>query len=484
MSMEESKLINNELKVISCTLSQLLNSANVALPNSKIYGQLTIPEYQRPYVWQEKQINRLIDDLLEYDLKKENDSPLYYLGSIILHKDGDSLKIIDGQQRITTALLIQKIKDSTKKSGIKYSSTTSIKKIEDNLSYLKSIRDRKIFEYREHNVFSKINLDNINITLVITTTEDLAYTFFETQNTGGIRLSGSDVLKAHHLRAISNRKTVNYQARKWESKESKNVEKIIQQLTKIRFWDKRKWRKYPFYRDIRGIKEVIIDEYTQNTGNNNDDVSYHYSAVKNDNGRLLQMHESSFKMLKQPLSNGNNTLDYINDYVELYNILFKQDCDRRVDDDFYVFRNKLLHGKDGTVFLKELFEVSIISYVSRFGYHRLFEASLWLYRSIYTLRVTSSRNVREDSAFKFVYDNQFIDNILEVFTPDELFLFLKKFTYKFNVDNLDTSKAKGKHISSLNGYFGEKFDAENIKKAPDTFDDILFKIITEKITKK
>lgn len=38
------------------------------------------------------------------------------------------------------------------------------------------------------------------------------------------------------------------------------------------------------------------------------------------------------------------------------------------------------------------------------------------------------RNVREDSIFKFVYDNQFIDNILEVYTTAELFNYLKKFS--------------------------------------------------------
>ena len=42
----------------------------------------------------------------------------------------------------------------------------------------------------------------IEFTLVITQSEDDAYQFFETQNTGGVRLSGPDIIKAHHLRAI------------------------------------------------------------------------------------------------------------------------------------------------------------------------------------------------------------------------------------------------------------------------------------------
>ncbi|MBI9063872.1 MAG: DUF262 domain-containing protein [Marinilabiliaceae bacterium] len=477
------KVVLNGLQVASCSLSELLNTSKEKIPNTTIQGQLTIPEYQRPYVWREKQINRLLSDLMEYSNDASASKPMYYLGSVILHHDNGQLKIIDGQQRITTALLIQKIKQTSAKSGISYSSSVSISNIKHNLSYLKSVKEKDIFEFRDVDVLNNINFEEINVTLVVTDTEDLAYTFFETQNTGGVRLSGSDILKAHHLRAIESRKVVNYQARKWESAESDNVENIIQQLTKIRFWDNRKWRQFPFYRDKRGIKEVIIDEYTKKTNGNKEDVSYYYSAVKNEGGRLMQMHESSYKQLKQPLTNGNNTLDYINDYIELHDTLFKNENDHRIEDAFYEFRDKVLHGRDGTVFLKELMEISIIAYVSRFGFYRLFEASLWLYRAIYSLRVSNVRNVREDSVFKFVYDNQFVDNILEVFTPDELFLFLKKFHYNFDVANADKNKAKGKHIKTLRAYFSGIKSIDSYKGNPKKYDKQLMIAITDKINK-
>ncbi len=64
------------------------------------------------------------------------------------------------------------------------------------------------------------------------------------------------------------------------------------------------------------------------------------------------MHESSYKQLKQPLSNGNNTLDYINDYIHLQELLFGKINDYRIDDAFYEFRNRIVHGYDGTLFLK------------------------------------------------------------------------------------------------------------------------------------
>ncbi|MDN3689053.1 DUF262 domain-containing protein [Cyclobacterium jeungdonense] len=476
--------ITSELQVVSCTLQQLLDTAHTSIPDTSLIGQLTIPEYQRPYVWREKQLNRLLNDLIEYQADDSEDKPLYYLGSIILHQDGNTLKVIDGQQRITTALLIQKLNHPTYKSGVVYNNSISIQNIRHNLAYLKSVFNKEVFDFRDTQVIEQTDLAKINVTLVVTATEDLAYTFFETQNTGGVRLEGSDILKAHHLRAIPSRKMVNYQARKWESIDSNNVEYIVQQLTKIRFWDNRHWRNFPFYKDKKGIKDVLIEEYTVNTKNDNEDISYYYSAVKNEHGRLLQMHESTYKQLKQPLSNGNNTLDYISDYIQLYEILFGEATDHRISDTFFDFRNEVVHGHSGTLFLKELYEIAIIAYVSRFGFYRLFEAALWLYRVIYSLRVSTGRNVREDSVFKFVYDHQLIDNILEVYTVDELFHFLKKFHYNFNTDNADTDKAKGRHLQTLLGYFkGLKF-IDYYRVNPKEFDKHLMLEIANRLNGK
>lgn len=470
-----------EVKVISCTLQELFDTKNKAIENTDIKGQLFIPEYQRPYVWREKQIDQLLGSIIEHHKVKVHNKPMYYLGSIILHQDGGSLKIIDGQQRITTALLIQKIVNPSFSSGINYTSGLTINNIKYNLSYLKGIANKNIFDYREEDVLSYFDPATINVTLIVTATEDLAYTFFETQNTGGVRLDGSDILKAHHLRAIDCKKTINYQARRWENYDNNKVEYIVQLLTKIRFWDNRKWRSFPFYRDNRGIKNAIIDEYTINTKNNFEDISYHYSAVKNDSGRLFQLHESNYKQLKQPLANGNNTLDYINDYIHLHDVLFGTINDYRVPDAFYDFRNSVLHGNKGTLFLKELFEIALIAYVSRFGFYKLFEASLWLYRFIYSLRVTNQRNVREDSVFKFVFDNQFIDNILEVFTTEELFLFLKKFYYKLDVAYFEETTAKGNHVNTLKNYFSQIKSVGDYKNKPLEFDKDLMVAIAEKL---
>ncbi|MCX6162889.1 MAG: DUF262 domain-containing protein [Ignavibacteriae bacterium] len=65
-----------------------------------------IPRYQRPYKWADDQIDKLWDDIkTSYD---NNDSD-YFLGSIITAKaenDGIYFDVIDGQQRLTTLMIL------------------------------------------------------------------------------------------------------------------------------------------------------------------------------------------------------------------------------------------------------------------------------------------------------------------------------------------------------------------------------------------
>ncbi|EOQ94803.1 PF03235 family protein [Leptospira wolbachii serovar Codice str. CDC] len=71
-----------------------------------------IPDYQRPYAWNEEQCQTLWDDIFlfsfpnnNYESFDENDE--YFLGSIVTFKNekGKS-EVIDGQQRLTTIMLI------------------------------------------------------------------------------------------------------------------------------------------------------------------------------------------------------------------------------------------------------------------------------------------------------------------------------------------------------------------------------------------
>ena len=72
-----------------------------------------IPDYQRPYAWEEKECQQLWDDIFSFafpddDYEKFNSEDEYYLGTIVTFKNEGSkkLEVIDGQQRLTTLMLL------------------------------------------------------------------------------------------------------------------------------------------------------------------------------------------------------------------------------------------------------------------------------------------------------------------------------------------------------------------------------------------
>lgn len=78
--------------------------------NSNLF---TIPAYQRGYSWTVEEAVTLLNDILEFS-KREIDNQSYYIGNIILKIDSNKnntskrthYKVVDGQQRMTTMLLI------------------------------------------------------------------------------------------------------------------------------------------------------------------------------------------------------------------------------------------------------------------------------------------------------------------------------------------------------------------------------------------
>ena len=73
---------------------------------------LEIPFFQRSYVWEEEQWERMLIDM---ETICKNNKP-YFLGSIILKQKNTSLEtvgdyrtVIDGQQRLTTLAILFKV---------------------------------------------------------------------------------------------------------------------------------------------------------------------------------------------------------------------------------------------------------------------------------------------------------------------------------------------------------------------------------------
>ncbi|GAA9524669.1 DUF262 domain-containing protein [Helicobacter pylori] len=85
---------------------------NILVAEDEAYYQ--IPIYQRPYQWTEENCEKLLDDLLSsYECYKESD---YFCGSLVLiaiSKDSETnattYDIVDGQQRLSTFILLAKV---------------------------------------------------------------------------------------------------------------------------------------------------------------------------------------------------------------------------------------------------------------------------------------------------------------------------------------------------------------------------------------
>lgn len=96
----------------SCTIHELF------LIDGGITG-FRIPEFQRPYEWKDSNIQRLIEDILTglFWCKSDDGESLTFIGTIITvieqskERDfnGNSLSVIDGQQRLTTISLLSTV---------------------------------------------------------------------------------------------------------------------------------------------------------------------------------------------------------------------------------------------------------------------------------------------------------------------------------------------------------------------------------------
>ena len=197
-------LCNEKFKKLSDEMQTLLKGSE----GSKY--QLTIPNYQRAYVWDKERVKILLEDLDEYlDMKSNENKPnTYLLGSLILYKnDKDEFEVVDGQQRLVSlALILLCLKKLTNESvtidflkDSTFTHSESKKHIKENYDFIVSW-----FETRPDklNKFKKKLKDTIEFICILAPTLDDAFIFFDSVNAKGMRLEAYDLIKAFHLRAL------------------------------------------------------------------------------------------------------------------------------------------------------------------------------------------------------------------------------------------------------------------------------------------
>ncbi len=197
--------------------------------------QLTVPIYQRKYSWKEEQCRVLFDDI--ENLAKNDDIKYHFLGSVVSVKSNsneDVAKplIIDGQQRVTSILLLilaiirQMENQSRKKQLMNYYIENQCK--EDDLKYkirlteedqkeMENIIEERNIESSSSNLknnflfFQKkikekdletliLGIDKLTIVdIKLNADDDNPQVIFESLNSTGLDLSQSDLIRNYIL---------------------------------------------------------------------------------------------------------------------------------------------------------------------------------------------------------------------------------------------------------------------------------------------
>lgn len=164
-----------------------------------------IPEYQRPFSWEEKQLNDLFDDLGNALNRKYSE---YLLGTVYLQKEYDNtFKILDGQQRFISMYLLLKSLDYKSLPNLKIGKNDNeffqklIEGKEENPSSASQKRLKKALELFKSKITNKNDILNFiekNLSIIVTIVNDqkIAITTFITQTDRGKRLTNLEKLKS------------------------------------------------------------------------------------------------------------------------------------------------------------------------------------------------------------------------------------------------------------------------------------------------
>jgi len=256
-----------------------------------------IPEYQRPYIWSTDEVNELLDDLRFAQSEKPNQE--YFLGSFVFQskkadaahgQDFDENDLLDGQQRMTTLLMLfacirdlsdnDKVRPSCQKSifqkgdeiddipertrivfairqavqdfvdeFVKADGGTSREKDLEKIATTSDDRSipnmaRAILEMRRYLRDSErqISLEDFvkflrnRVLLIYVATENLddAFRLFTILNDRGVPLRGSDILKSLNLGALQKDSEKTHYATLWEESEGALGDDFDRFLTYLR----------------------------------------------------------------------------------------------------------------------------------------------------------------------------------------------------------------------------------------------------------
>jgi hypothetical protein len=478
-------ILNNNLpeeKVVAgtCTLEDLLSFEGGYT--------LEIPDYQRPYVWKEKQTDKLLRDLNDFTpagMHPEEHitaASTHYLGSILLYKGADGYEIIDGQQRVTTLLLLDAaingddclIRSKKKELKLYYDAPVSKTNIAGNYRYLQANYQRFLHPDRRVTLFRHLTL-----TVIITNSQDDAFNFFVSQNNRGLMLGAVDLLKSYHLREL--RKMTAEQrvfARNWDRN---NEGQFLTQLFSRVLWRGRRWRgksvAYDGPDDIqREFEEMSVSGGAVRQVRFYPSRSHHFSGSLSVSeagdvafeapplvtGSSAAGYPFSFR---QPIEKGSGFFLYTEKYAAIHRHLFhghhiKGSGLFRARD----FYQEVYQNGGMSDYLKSLYKLCLILYYDQFGEEGIFSFVLWLDYLLGSYRV-NQKSIVSQTPVRICRDQP--DNLLDVITssyrPEEVCDFLIQATsHQFYRTTLtgEESGVRSDYIRHLKSYFNKEATAE------------------------
>ncbi len=426
----------------------IINPTQEIIKLSKLVEKkLTIPPYQRPYKWTEKNVIQILEDIFEYIILKNKD---YRIGNIIIHTENGTNNVVDGQQRLTTISLILKILDNNF-SDLLLNQNYEHNISKNNIVYNYRIIDKWIktkFKSKDEKKadFKAKILNKCEFVLFTVFQQDEAFQLFDSQNARGKALEPYDLLKAFHLREMNfdseddRTKCVEH----WEASiDNATLKPILgNHLFKIRKWSKNEW-KYDFTKDeideFKGISlhkkqqypyesaMRMLDGCVDNTNFISKIVQYYerfkykilnniglllygkwYNAQNDKFLRKLQVAQTFPFQITIPIINGKRFFEYVDFYITQREKLFdlnKQDFIKAEMPKFIKFYEEFCLGKDhgskikyegwwrsGDEKVRNLYENILIAFIDKFGYiddfENFYEA---FYKLAYEIRCKNKR---------------------------------------------------------------------------------------------
>ena len=204
--------------------------AEIVSINQLLKMRLNIPAYQRPYKWTVRNMEELLGDISKaIEASRYRTDFKYRVGTIILHKNGNVLDIVDGQQRIISLVLLSLyLNDKFQCRILKRHFTNKISQtnIHKNFVFIKEWFSLKSYEGKQRYIDALKNVLEVVVIQVNKTTE--AFQLFDSQNTRGKALDPHDLLKAHHLREMRNYPyEMEHAVTKWEAKDTKRIHDLF-----------------------------------------------------------------------------------------------------------------------------------------------------------------------------------------------------------------------------------------------------------------